>query len=545
MSKEAPQQKQKSEVKARQPAAASNDFSQGESELVSTPGLLENLPDQSSSRPIRQAAVLRMQKERGNAYVQRALGKRSDGQSGGSAGELETLQRNPLGALADWARDRIGDWTNTREDEERLDAQEDLADFMSRNYKLNNHHPSTGRGLFNVEYKPREGEMTVTVKIAFNMQNGNPADPEFVTAVGGPAEAAKYAPEQFQWGDDEAAQWKRTAIRDAQEFWGRRFTFYTTKPFWDALPPVNVNVQVLEAPATDRDPDKRAHYVIAVRKWPTDTGPGGSLSEGITPPAAGSSQSRGHFEEMGGDAGGTGELDVRDFTRTTATRARYGEADRDNPGQIFFNQGQSEVTAADKTRLKKFGETLGKPYMPPFDVTITGHSSSEGGDEMNMRLSEDRARNVSNEVVSGGAKKQPLVRGVGEEGAEATPEWRRVDLEVGEFQASQRTVMHEFGHIFGLGDEYPSSDTGSRTVGTEVAHSDLAEELIPGQQPVVAHHNENIMSNGEMMHPHHYVTFLEALGIMTETPGEWDVRPYNMAGERGDFPTPSGDTAIG
>jgi hypothetical protein len=98
--------------------------------------------------------------------------------------------------------------------------------------------------------------------------------------------------------------------------------------------------------------------------------------------------------------------------------------------------------------------------------------------------------------------------------------------------------MHEFGHIFGLDDEYPSADTGSRTVGTKVDHSDLAEKLIPGQKPVVAHHNENIMSNGEMVQPHHYVTFLDALGKMTKTEGKWDVRPYNHAGQKGDFPTP-------
>ena len=45
-------------------------------------------------------------------------------------------------------------------------------------------------------------------------------------------------------------------------------------------------------------------------------------------------------------------------------------------------------------------------------------------------------------------------------------------------------------------------------------------DLIPGQQPILAHHNEDIMSSGEVVQPHHYVTFLEVLGVMTGSPGE-------------------------
>ena len=115
-----------------------------------------------------------------------------------------------------------------------------------------------------------------------------------------------------------------------------------------------------------------------------------------------------------------------------------------------------------------------------------------------------------------------------------------MEITVGDFEADQTTVAHEFGHMFGLSDEYPTPDGGDRDVGTPVAHSALAERLIPGQQPILAHHNEDIMSNGEVVQPHHYVTFLEVLGVMTGTEGEWDIRPAASHGP-GDFPLPAPD----
>ena len=51
------------------------------------------------------------------------------------------------------------------------------------------------------------------------------------------------------------------------------------------------------------------------------------------------------------------------------------------------------------------------------------------------------------------------------------------------------------------------------------------------------------MSNGEVVRPHHYVTFLEALGNMTGTTGPWGIRPGPGPGGRGpgDFPLPPAD----
>jgi outer membrane protein OmpA-like peptidoglycan-associated protein len=413
--------------------------------------------------------------------------------------------------------------------------QAKLEELLSTTYTTEDFHPSTGRGLFDAVYAPGDGNLTITVGITFNFVDGNPADPTWLATVG-PAKAATYTPEQFRWTDDEKTQWKENAISTVTTLWGHRYTFYTQKDCWAGqLPPVNVNIEIIERPASGVN---KSHFVTTVNKWPTEPG----LEESVTPPGATADQSTARFQESADD--GITNPDSSHFVRNTGTRARYGQVDTDNPGTINFPVGSSTVSDADKAKLQTFGRTLGAPDIPPFPVTVTGHSSADGSADRNQTLSEDRARNVSNEIVSGGPQRQPTVTGVGATGAAPTPDWRRVDITVGNFEADQTTVAHEFGHMFGLGDEYPTPDGGSRDVGTPVAHSALAQRLIPGQQPILAHHSEDIMSNGEVVRPHHYVTFMEVLGKMSDTEGTWDIRPAPTSGP-GDFtaPTPDG-TAV-
>jgi outer membrane protein OmpA-like peptidoglycan-associated protein len=457
------------------------------------------------------AAVRELQRSAGNAAVSRML------QQGAGLGAV--LMRQPAPAPV-----------CTPAEQAKLD------ELMSTTYTREDFHPTTGRGLFDAVYAPGDGVLTITLGIAFNFVDGNPADPAWVASVGGPAVAATYTPDQFTWTRDEQQNWKDNALAQVIALWSGRYTFYTRKACWaDTLPPVDVEIEIVDRPATGAG---KAHFVTTVNKWPTEPG----HRDAVTPPGAAADQSTARFHESGAD--GIENPDSRHRRRTTASRARYGQVDTDNPGRIQFPQNVTEPSAADKTALRTFGATLGAPDMPPFPITLTAHSSSEGATDLNMRISEDRARNVSNEIVAGGATRQPQVVPVGEAGAGPTPEWRRVDIAVGAFEADQTTVAHEFGHMFGLGDEYPTADGGSRDVGTPARHSALAERLIPGQQPILARHDESIMSNGEVVRPHHYVTFLEVLGTMTGTEGEWDVRPAAVQGP-GDFPLPAPDgTAV-
>lgn len=463
-----------------------------------------------------------------------------DQMSGGGSSE-EAVQAE--GGFLDWAKDRIGDWTNTREDEERLDAEEDLQAFMARTYSEEHFHPSTGRGNFDAAYDPGAGALTISVSVFFQFRDGSPTNPDWVanTAASDPT----FPADAFVWTDDEKTGFAAETISQVQRHWSRRYTFHNTREHWEALPNVNVNVVV-----TESDSAGDAHFNIEVFKWPDDRvddahidRPGvnhgadhaGHQHDGGTD----SDHVGGEFNENSAD-GSVATPDVSDFRRTTSTRAAYGQADTDNPTPITFAEGSSTLSGADKGRIGTFTTTMSDPAMPDFDLTVTGHASGEGAADVSRRLSEDRARVVSNELVTGGVKSQPRVVGAGEDGPSGDATWRRVDIHIGAFEAQQTTVLHEFGHVFGLADEYPSADTGSRTVGTAVDHSQLAEDLGLTPDPVVAHHSDSIMSNGEVVEPYHYATFLEVLGTMTDTTGQWEAGPGpGPAMGPGDFPAPS------
>jgi outer membrane protein OmpA-like peptidoglycan-associated protein len=310
-----------------------------------------------------------------------------------------------------------------------------LAAFMAMSYVSKDIHPSTGRGLFDAAYEPTTGAMTITVRVAFNFQTGNILDPRWLAAIGGfPAlMTSGWTASDFIWTDDEKAAWAKNAISEVQDLWSEQYVFFNQTPGWESLPAVHVNVVIQEGP-----PDK-SQWIIDVNKWPTDAG----LEESMTVPGATDRQSTGRLQESTRDAGGITGPDSEHRTRGTGARARYGQVDTDNPGTILFPKGVSAVSDADATLLQNFGKTLGEPDIPPFPVDVTGRASAEGEETFNLRLSEARARNVSNEIVKGGAKTNPAVIPKGEEGAaENDPAWRRVEIVVNDFEdhATDRLV---------------------------------------------------------------------------------------------------------
>ncbi|NOY27494.1 MAG: OmpA family protein [Oligoflexia bacterium] len=449
--------------------------------------------------------------------------------------------KSAVGSAADWVGDQVGDALDIRPDEARLDAEEDLADFLSEDYSVDNYTTSYNLGNFDATYSPRSGSMTVSLRVFFDFKDGSPTDPGWLADRSGPGAADA----DFQWTAEEKTQYAANFIRSVTSVWSHQFTFFCTRAYWDTLPGVNVDVNVTQAGDA-----AGSHFHLEVGKWPENRSGGDHMDRmraSHGPEHAGHAGTEDTTHGGGllleSAEGGAGALDVSNFRRNTNTRSAYGAAATANPGTVTFAQGESEVDAAQTTTLHDFAQVMAAPEMPDFPVSVIGHASSEGAEVGNRRLSEDRARSVNNIIVAGGVKSQPRVRGVGEDGATNDPIWRRVDVFLLDFEAQQRTAVHEFGHMLGLGDEYPGADTTDAAgnvvshVGEKAEHSELAEEFNLVDDPVVRTHSDNVMSNGEVVRPQHYATFLDALCRMSGIRDEWDTRPAAPAGP-GDFVVP-------
>jgi len=83
--------------------------------------------------------------------------------------------------------------------------------------------------------------------------------------------------------------------------------------------------------------------------------------------------------------------------------------------KVSFDSGKSELKPDGLPILSKQADIL-KDYFPKVDVYVCGHTDSTGGDDLNLRLSLDRARVVSDFLAARGVPKDRLkVQGFGKE----------------------------------------------------------------------------------------------------------------------------------
>lgn len=91
------------------------------------------------------------------------------------------------------------------------------------------------------------------------------------------------------------------------------------------------------------------------------------------------------------------------------------------------------------------------------------------------------------------------------------PRGARVTLGNGQ---AQSVAAHEFGHLFGLPDEYPGSSF--RPTGTAADDDKQAAAMGPnGPKGALVENNDNIMSQGSVVRAQHYSMFLDALRKVT------------------------------
>ncbi len=193
---------------------------------------------------------------------------------------------------------------------------------------------------------------------------------------------------------------------------------------------------------------------------------------------------------------------------------------------VMFEKNEFTLDEDDKATINQFKNDFAEADLDKANskITLEGHASKEGSKKYNRELAQKRISEVKKEMVNIGiAKIEERVTEHNVDIGEAelfdqkyAPFFRRVDLFVGKGEM-QNTVAHEFGHVFGLDDEYVVKGTSisgtGYAAGEKVGHSAISEKMNKGK--VVAENSDNMMSLGNEVKPQHYLTFAEALASLT------------------------------
>ncbi len=414
-----------------------------------------------------------------------------------STGTAPAIQQSPTGSISGgWLSDAanaVGDALDMREDEERLDAEEELEEFRERSFpRIERFSSPAGVGQFAVDFDAATGDLSITVRVFFEFTAGDPSQV-----------APGFRPEEFQWNGGEEAQWKTQYMALFSSAWSSPATgiiFRSTKPYWTSMQ-VDVGVQVVET-ASRGD----AHFVVQVAKYPDDAAMVGSS---VCSPGRHHSGNycvantdAGTPANYQGMAGSTVELDSNDLR--AEQKLDWGNA----VTQVHFGRGGNALDAAGQQELQPVIQQM--QANAASHAELTGHASadhrqgvnaSDGAIE-NMDLARSRTASVQAALNGAGiSNDRLLIRNVGEQGASDDESWCRVDIQVGT-NPTQTAALHEGGHMLGNSDEYSSAGATPSYDAMVLAQT--------GQ--VVAHQdNANIMSVGGTIQPWNYSAFLASL----------------------------------
>lgn len=401
---------------------------------------------------------------------------------------------------------------------------------------LSNFRPSTGIGVFDVEWSDSEG-LLIVLRVRYSFEPGEPRL------------APGFGADEYKWQEKQGDRFKEQFRNRVRDTWsGARFVL--TRPAMKSSSPVPVRV-VVEEPS---DPEL-ADWEIIVRRYP-DEAPD-DLPASVCPP--------GTFHYLDGCESGDHPERGTVLFASTHTQMAFIRKVQLRSLEIWFDpgKGEGEEFWVDLPTAQLFTQQQWHQESPPpyWSARLTGYAgwreverrnAAPGEIRPSVELAKSRLETVRSLLLRracenvtqtcsdladgstfplGQDEKGPpdecaKCRAVvlqhlrlfahGAYGAVPHEESRLVELQVHPRRTFD-TLAHEAGHMLGLGDEAAESD------------ADLGEPLLDGRyaaaisyhlgQEITRNDGDGIMSRGGVVERHHFITFLEAI---EEATGDYD-----------------------
>ena len=484
------------------------------------------LGDERVSPQQRAGMLMRLQQTRGNAHAQRVA-------------QRSLLQRGPVGSWLETLGHDIAEGVGL---EDSFDANLGRAEAFRDHGPFGPEDLTPGGGGFEATYDPATNTMRVTMRSAVNFKDALSISGAAVTPVNAtfqnaanralalPAAQRAAFVAQYQWSDGEKIPWMNQLENSVQTSWGGQHEFFINKPQWEWIGArVHVDIEVHEGERAEND-----HLAV----------------ESIKTPPTENLYSHGGFSSTGGGAADNAFDQTMTLASTDVAPRVDGNAMHETV--LFAHNSDALDPTATNTidrvidRFREaFNPTTGAPDSRnnPAQVVLEAHASASGEPGYNLGLSQRRADAVHGYLNSNGFTN--VVTRVSDDnrgeadanqaavGQAAEAPDRRVDMIIDGGQA-QVLANHEFGHAFGLGDEYavdpvPQGITGTGgPTGTPASHDGMAAAMtdssgvnLPG---AICQNNGGIMSLGNAVRPQHYATFHDALVELTDI-NEWALGP--------------------
>lgn len=481
------------------------------------------------------------------------------GELGGDARKVIQLKAVYLANYGESLDDALdGDLSGSELDRANQLAQREKATFLAAGaYGPQNlahavtKGSGTGIGGFEATYIPLANMLLVRVTGKVQFKDAvTGSHPSFATAHSDlntlvtflnslPAATAAQVLPYFQWTDQAKAEKLalfNTRLTEAAGIWqGAGLHFEVDDPAWSdvrADPIFSLSVGDEGTAAAGE------HLQVSIYKEPSDaekTSINGVLSAAHQAPmAAGISGIRANAgTNLGSNApGATGNATDENPLQNEMSLSSTDLDSAPNPAErggnnflkksVMFANGAGTLTGAQISSIQTWivqfnnGDSLAANNA----ITLRGFASAAGNAADNQTLADQRTASVRAAITGAGVAAARITtdsRGdtearsadVGQDAAAQANE-RRVEIRIGSGER-QNTVAHEFGHMFGLSDQYTE---GTRVAGNNTWQDPTVKAAgIPsGSQ---AEESDNIISVGNQVRPEHYATFAWALNQLT------------------------------